>query len=72
MGFTSKEMGIDCYDCNVIQMICEQDPNIANAVYKEKKSDDEMGAGDQGIMFGYATDEFDKETLHPYSHQLAN
>jgi len=31
-----------------------------------------MGAGDQGLMFGYATDEWDKETLHPYSHVLAN
>lgn len=32
----------------------------------------EFGAGDQGLMFGYATDEWDKETLHPLSHQLAN
>lgn len=31
-----------------------------------------MGAGDQGLMFGYATDEWDKEILHPYSHVLAN
>jgi len=31
-----------------------------------------MGAGDQGLMFGYATDEWDTETLHPYSHVLAN
>ena len=31
-----------------------------------------MGAGDQGLMFGYATDEWDKITLHPYSHYLAN
>ena len=33
---------------------------------------DDFGAGDQGIMFGYATDEWDKETLHPYSHYLSN
>ena len=31
-----------------------------------------MGAGDQGLMFGYATDEWDKKTLHPYSHVLAS
>jgi S-adenosylmethionine synthetase len=31
-----------------------------------------MGAGDQGLMFGYATDEWDTKTLHPYSHVLAN
>lgn len=31
-----------------------------------------MGAGDQGLMFGYATDEWDTVTLHPYSHVLAN
>ena len=32
----------------------------------------DFGAGDQGIMFGYATDEWDTETLHPYSHYLSN
>jgi len=31
-----------------------------------------MGAGDQGLMFGYATNEWDNEILHPYSHVLAN
>ena len=31
-----------------------------------------MGAGDQGLMFGYATDEWDKELLHPTSHVFAN
>jgi S-adenosylmethionine synthetase len=32
----------------------------------------DMGAGDQGLMFGYATNEWDTETLHPYSHVLSN
>lgn len=48
-----------------------QDANIANAVY-EQKDEADMGAGDQGLMFGYATDEWDEDTLHPYSHYLAN
>ena len=49
-------------------MVCAQDENIAHAVYKDKKDENDIGAGDQGIMFGYATDEYDQETLHPYSH----
>ena len=47
-----------------------QDANIAAAVHGDKE-ESEYGAGDQGLMFGYATDEWDNETLHPYSHYLA-
>lgn len=36
------------------------------------KSEEDYGAGDQGLMFGYATDEWDTKILHPYSHYLAN
>jgi len=54
----------------VIKVIEAQDPCIAAAVHGDKKEED-FGAGDQGIMFGYATDEWDQETLHPLSHQLA-
>ena len=38
----------------------------------ESKDEKDMGAGDQGLMFGYATDEWDSELLHPYSHVLSN
>jgi len=55
----------------VIVNVHAQDANIAGAVH-EGKSEEDMGAGDQGLMFGYATDEWDTETLHPYSHVLAN
>jgi len=36
------------------------------------KDQGDYGAGDQGLMFGYATNEWDTETLHPYSHYLSN
>jgi S-adenosylmethionine synthetase len=36
------------------------------------KDESDFGAGDQGLMFGYATDEWDTKNLHPYSHWLAN
>jgi len=71
VGFTSEDVGLDCDNCNVIINVHAQDANIAAAVH-EAKDELDMGAGDQGLMFGYATDEWDKETLHPYSHVLAN
>merc|ERR1719163_2610924 len=71
VGFTSEEMGLDCDKCDVIVNVHAQDANIAASVH-EAKDEKDMGAGDQGLMFGYATDEWDKELLHPYSHVLAN
>jgi len=71
IGFDSEEAGLDANTCSVILNIHGQDANIAQGVHKQK-SEEEMGAGDQGLMFGYATDEWDTETLHPYSHVLAN
>jgi S-adenosylmethionine synthetase len=71
VGFISEETGIDCDNCQVIINVQGQSSEIANAVHTNKNEDD-MGAGDQGLMFGYATDEWDTKTLHPYSHVLAN
>jgi S-adenosylmethionine synthetase len=72
IGFDSVANGLDGNKCKVIQVIEGQDANIAAAVHGSRiKNEDDLGAGDQGIMFGYATDEWDQETLHPYSHQLS-
>lgn len=52
IGYTNPEYGIDCYDCAVMNTIHEQSKNIAVGVDKTKNH--EQGAGDQGLMFGYA------------------
>ena len=70
-GFTSEASGLDGNNCKLTQVIVKQDSNITAAVRGEKPVE-EWGAGDQGLIFGYATDEWDQDTLHPYSHVLAN
>jgi len=71
VGYDSKEKGLDWEKCSIMTNIEEQQPEIATAVHTGKK-DEELCAGDQGHMFGYATDEWDKETLFPLSHYLAS
>lgn len=56
IGYTSMDIGFDANSCKVIMEISEQSPEIAAGVHKNKQGLD-VGAGDQGQVFGYATDE---------------
>lgn len=71
VGYNDEAMGYDFSKVDVIQEITVQSKEIAGGVHVDRDEAD-VGAGDQGLMFGYATDEWDKETLHPLSHHLAN